>query len=134
MLEQGIREALAGDSTISNLTGNRIRPLIGAQDDIQPRIAFKISNDDPIQTFGGASRFSTATVEIDSIADTYKACAQLSAEVKRIFNGTAVMTSTVRITPSTMTDESDIEQAVIEGTEQPVYLRTQTFEMLYFLL
>lgn len=134
MLEKAINDILSGDSTIYGMTGDRIAPMNSAQGDIQPRIAYLVSADEPNNTFTGPSAFFSATVEIDAIADTYKKCAQLSGEIKRVFDGVIVNTSDVRIIPSRLTDESDIEQGMIDGAGKPVYLRTLTFSMLYMLL
>ena len=107
--------------------------MINAQDDIQPRIAYQVTGDESIDTYSGPSGYSTATVEVDCIADTAKGCATLSANVKRVLDGYSGSIGGVYIVPSVLKDGSDIEQALIEGTEQVVYLRTLSFEMLYRL-
>jgi len=131
VIEQGIREILFGDSTINGLCGDRIRPMIGSQDDIQPRIVFQVTGDEPVGTYTGASAFSVATVEIDAIADTYKECVALAGEIKRVLDWVKVITTELHIAPSRLTDETDVEQALIVGTAKPVFLKTLTFELQY---
>lgn len=131
MIEQGIRDALAADSTVAGMVSARIRPLIGSQDDVQPRIAYQVTGDENIGTYAGPGSHGTATVEIDCIGDTFKQSLTLSDAVKSVFDHQAITTATIRISFGKLTDETDVEQALIEGTEQPVYLRTLTFEFLY---
>jgi Protein of unknown function (DUF3168) len=131
IIEQGINEALSGASAVIALAADRIGPLIGTQAATQPRIAYQVTKDQGIGTYTGPSGYSEATVEIDSIGDTYKQCSQLSEAIKAIFDQKALTAGPARISFGKLTDETDVEQGLIEGTEIPVYIRTQTFELLY---
>lgn len=131
MLEQGIKERLAADTTIAGLTGGRIRPLIGAQLDARPFLTFQVTSDQSIGHALGASAYSNAQVEIGILADTYLACAALSVEVKRVLDRQAYNTTTVRIAPSVLDDETDIEESTPPGQAAPVFVRTQTYRVLY---
>jgi hypothetical protein len=70
-------------------------------------------------------------VELTSYADTYAEVANLTAQVRRVMHGVTWTGATVTVHPSLLDEESDIEQAIEAGTDKPVYVRTQTFRILY---
>ncbi len=66
-----------------------------------------------------------------SVADTYTACADLSAEVRRVLDGYSGTNKGTTITPLVFDDETEPERGVEPGTERPVFVRTQTYRALY---
>jgi hypothetical protein len=131
MIEKGIRELLTGDATVGGMVGTRVRPLIGAQLDVRPFVVFNVTAGESTATHSGPSDYQRASVELGFYADSYLQCVGLSDAAKALLDGKAMTLTTVRIAPAMLEDETDIEATNEPGKDRPVYVRTQTYRVLY---
>ncbi len=131
MIEPAIVAYLGADPTVAGIVGTRIRPVTEGLRESRPFLTYEVTGDEPIMSHSGPSNFSTANVEIGIVADTYGAAANLADNIKRLLSGTQWTAANVNIIPSIMEEESDIAQGLEPGTNQNVYVKTQSYRMLY---
>jgi hypothetical protein len=137
MIEDGIKEVLAADSVVNATVAGRIRPMLGAQLDKRPFLTYMVTGGGSNSGEGsgvannGASAYHKVILEVGIYGDSYTDVATLSKQVKRVLDGIAVNTTTVRIVPSVFADETDVEKAIEPGKQVPVFVRTQSYRILY---
>jgi hypothetical protein len=131
LLETAIKDTLLADTTIATLTKNAIRPLIGDQLDARPFITYQITGTENKPTNAGPSLFSTSMVEFGIYGDSVADVVTLSDSLKRIFSMQKVSISQIVVGVSIIQDESDIDSALIPGKGTPVYVRVQTYKMMW---
>lgn len=136
MIEDAIKTLLVADAAVKGYVDARVRPLALAQAEgvrKRPAIVYAVVASDEFDTFTAAGQHRRSTVEIASYADTFKECATLTQEVRRVLHHKTgdVVAAAVKIAVALLAEQSDIEQAVEAGTEKPVFIRTQTYRVLY---
>lgn len=133
MFEKSIIDSLTGDSELTAITDN-VSPISQAQSATRPYICYSItSEDDPSPSHDGPSGFLIVTYDIVAVADTYSEVALISKHTKRILSNYSVITDSLRIYWTRYDGETDIEQAIEDGTERPTYVRSQTYRAMYKL-
>lgn len=134
-LEQAIHDVLAANVGVAAIVGDRIRPMNMAQDEEPPFITTSITREETLATLSdGAADYRPASFEIGVYAPTYKIVATLSEAIRALLDLYSETVSGVEFAPIMFDEESDIEQAVPEGQEKPVYVRVQTFKTLYRII
>lgn len=135
-LQNAIRAMLLANADVAALVGDRVRPVIGAQEDPKPFLTIQISNNQGTQTHSGPAGSRNATAEIAIVSETYRDAEALALLIDRIVNGYVgvVPDQHIRIAPATLDDESDIEQSTPEGWSQPAYVKTLAYRCRYVLL
>lgn len=137
MIEKGIRELLLADAGVTAMTGTRIKYFAGAQLDLRPFITILntgASDTDTSTTLTAPTLYRSNVVEVAIITDSYGDCLDLSENVRRVLHGIAATTTYVRIAPSKLDSETDIEETTIPGQQQPTYVRTQEYKCLFKVL
>jgi hypothetical protein len=130
VIEEAIRALLLADATVAAIVGRRVRPMLAGPHDKRPYLVYS-TDIETIPTYGGTSAFRRSTLTLSSIADSHEDCRELAGELRRILDGYSGTTTGVQIVPCFLQDESEVEQGVEPGTERPVYVRTQTYRVLY---
>ena len=130
LLETALKDTLLNDTTVATLTKNAIRPLIGDQLDARPFITYQVTGTDNKPTNAGPSLYSTSMVEFGIYGDSVADVATLSDSLKRIWSMQKVSISMI-VGVSIIQDESDIDSALIPGKGTPVYVRVQTYKMMW---
>ena len=133
-----IRDALLADTSIAYEVGRRIRPLGVSPADARPYLTYQVTGRESLGTLSdGPADYRKAGFEVGVFADTYADVMALSDLVRDRLDrldrldqfGQTV--SGVEFAPCEFDSETDVEEAVPEGEEKPVYLRVQTYRTLY---
>lgn len=127
MIDTDVRNLLLADSAIAALVVDRIAPEV-EQGTPHPLITYTAKIETEL-LFDGVSEFATATFDFAIEAASYLECRQLASLVRGVLNGYAGTLATCRIVPSKLTDETDAEELVEEGTDRPLWQCSQTYEM-----
>lgn len=131
-VEDAIVKLLTEDASVSELAGDRVRPLTGAQGQQRPYIAYEIDDGESIVYLNGdVSEWERGSFTLANVADTYDDCAALSRATKRRLRAVHGIINGIRLAPCRFESESDIEQQPQPGTDQQVYVRTQTYRVQY---
>lgn len=133
-IEQATHDILKAHAGVTAMVADRIAPLHHAQGEARPSLTYTISgypDAESVRSLDGPSGWDKVDMEIGIYADTLSQCLQLAQQVKSALHFWGGTISNVEIAPSLFEDESDIEQAYPPGSEKPVYVRTQTYRILY---
>lgn len=131
-VETGIRAALVGSTAITELVGTRIRPLGASPADAHPFLTYTVTSRESLPTLAdGAADYFKAEFEIGIFADTYAEVMALSDVIRDRLDQFGETVAGVEFAPSMFDGESDVEEAVPEGSEKPVYVRVQTYRGLF---
>ena len=139
MIEDAVYTLLSTNNAILNTVGERIRPLSANQLDLRPFIVFNVNaggdivGDSAGPSLAGTNTYQRTTVEVVAYADSYADCIDLQKSIKTAckvvgINDTA---ANIRIASMVYSEETDIEQSVIPGTDETVYVRATTFRVLF---
>jgi hypothetical protein len=134
-LETGIRDALLAVGGITAKVGTRIRPVAMASDDVRPYLTYQAAGRESLPVLAGPpADYRKADFEVGIFADTYHEVMELSNLVRDRLDQFGDTVSGVEFAPVMFDGETDIEAAVAEGQELPVYVRVQTYKVLYRLV
>lgn len=130
-IETAVKDCLLDDATTAALVDTRVRPFYADQLDVRPFITYQITEEMYTPTYKGRSTNTKVSIQFGLFGDRYSQAIDLSAAVKGVFAAKSVLKDSVKILVSNLTEETDIEEVPQPGTSKPVFIRVQTYTMVY---
>jgi hypothetical protein len=134
LLESAIASVLLGATSITHIVDTRIRPLAMASDDVRPYIVYQVTDGKTESTLDASidpDDYQKAEFELGIYGDDYPDVMEISRAARTLFDHFGQTVAGIEFAPSEFESETDIEQVVPEGKELPVFLRVQTYKVLY---
>jgi hypothetical protein len=133
VLETAIRTAILTAPGVAAIVGDKVRPLVLAPGTARPYVTFHVTGRETMDTLAdGPGEYRKAEFEVGILADTYDQMMALSDKIRDRLDGYGVAASSTSVEMDAEYDsETDVEQAIPEGRDVPVYLRVQTYKALY---
>lgn len=136
MIRQALADFLLSQGAITAIVGDRIRPLVLAQNDTLPGITFRRTAGGHDPPLSAADDTPSPRFEIVSWARTYGGAVSLSEVVRGVMENAGSYTETwgddaVGVLAVTYIDEQDTFAEDVEGGDKPIYGVQTTYEVTY---
>lgn len=131
-LETGIFNALLNTSGVTNVVGNKIRPLALSKTDDRPCVTYEITERRTEGTLDGqVADYKHAEFELGIFGNQFDDVVNVSEAARDALDNNGQTISGVEFAPCLFDSETDIQEVIPQGEEMPVYLRVQTYKVLY---
>lgn len=133
MIRQALADFLLSKTAITNIVGQRIRPVFVTQADTFPAIAFRRLTSGHEPGIDGGDDTPSPRFEIVSWALTYAGAVTLSEAVRGVLEneGPTTWPGGVDVLEVTYLDEQDTFADNTEGGDKPIYGVQTTYEIMY---
>jgi hypothetical protein len=133
-LESALVARLTADGGVSAIVGARVQPLEEGLRATRPFLSYQVTANEPLMSYSGPTSFSEAQAEIGIVADSFADCVALANAVKTCLIGSWIAppapAAGMQAVPCELEEESDIGQTLEPGTNQKVFVRTQSYRIL----
>ena len=136
MIRQALADFLLGQSTVTDIVGQRVRPMFLTQDDTYPAITFRRVNAGHNPSLSAADDIPGPRFEIIAWARTYGGAVALSEVVRGVLENAGSHTETwgdddVGVLAVTYLDEQDTFSEDVEGGDKPIFGVSTSYEIIY---